>query len=204
MEKNPTQGIERNKEQSRERYITKEEMVRFRQVLNEEKNELIKDFILILLYTGVRKTNVLEMEWKDISIAEEVWNIPKTKNGKPQNVALTKEVIEILKKRKLESKSKWVLQSDTSKSGHLEHPYRAWYKICQKASMENLRIHDLRRTFATWMVDEGVSPYVMRVVLNHGSIHSTSIYARANLGLVRQYMSKVTQMMNECTGSSVL
>ncbi|KJV57292.1 phage integrase family protein [Orientia chuto str. Dubai] len=97
--------------------------------------------------------------------------------------------------------SKWVLPSDTSKSGHLESPDKTWRKICAKAGIE--RIHDLRRTFATWIVDEDVSPYAMRVVLNHGSIHSTSIYARANLGLVRRIMAKVTQMMNECTGSSV-
>ncbi|WP_306305433.1 tyrosine-type recombinase/integrase [Candidatus Orientia mediorientalis] len=128
-----------------------------------------------------------------------MWHIQKTKNGKPQDVPLTDDAMEILQGMKVTSK--WVLPSDTSKSGHLESPDKTWRKICAKAGIE--RIHDLRRTFATWIVDEDVSPYAMRVVLNHGSIHSTSIYARANLGLVRRIMAKVTQMMNECTGSSV-
>ncbi|KJV55016.1 putative integrase [Orientia chuto str. Dubai] len=49
------------------------------------------------------------------------------------------------------------------------------------------------------MADDGAGQYLMRAVLNHGSIKSTSIYARVSLESVRQYMSKVTQMMNECT-----
>ncbi|KJV53440.1 phage integrase family protein [Orientia tsutsugamushi str. Karp] len=81
---------------------------------------MIRDFALLALYTGARKSNVLEMEWDNIDFVRKIWHIPKTKNGKAQNIPLTNEMMKILQARKLTSTSKWVLPSDTSESGHLE------------------------------------------------------------------------------------
>ncbi|KJV51369.1 phage integrase family protein [Orientia tsutsugamushi str. Kato PP] len=139
------------------------------------------------------------MEWDNIDFVRKIWHIPKTKNGKAQNIPLTDEIIEILQARKLTSKSKWVLSTDRSKSGHLENPYRRWYKICKKAGIKNLRIHDLRRTFASCMADEGAGQYIISAALNHSDIKSTSIYTKVSLEPVRQYMSKVTQMISDCS-----
>ncbi|KJV52239.1 phage integrase family protein [Orientia tsutsugamushi str. Gilliam] len=86
------------------------------------------------------------MEWDNIDFKRKIWHIPKTKNGKAQNIPLTDEAMEILQARKSISTSKWVLQSATSESGHLEHPNNSWHRICEKASIKNFRIHDLRRT----------------------------------------------------------
>ncbi|WP_231965356.1 tyrosine-type recombinase/integrase [Orientia tsutsugamushi] len=77
---------------------------------------MIRDFALLALYTRARKSNVLEMEWDNIDFERKIWHIPKTKNGRAQNIPLTNEIIEILQARKLTSKSKWVLPSDSSKS----------------------------------------------------------------------------------------
>ncbi|WP_375327196.1 tyrosine-type recombinase/integrase [Candidatus Tisiphia endosymbiont of Nemotelus uliginosus] len=88
LEKNPVTGIKQHKEQSRDRYITKEEAPRFFQALEEETNQLMKDFVLISLYTGARKSNVLSMRWESISFANKTWYISDTKNGEPQTVVL--------------------------------------------------------------------------------------------------------------------
>ncbi|KJV55634.1 phage integrase family protein [Orientia chuto str. Dubai] len=76
--------------------------------------------------------------------------------------------------------------------------------VCAKAGIENLRIHDLRWTLASCLADFGASQHTIGIVLNHNDLKTTSIYARVGLESVRQFMSKVTQMMNECTGSFVL
>ncbi|WP_371222538.1 tyrosine-type recombinase/integrase [Orientia tsutsugamushi] len=199
IENNPTLGIEQHKMQARERRLSYDEMSKFLHVLCGEATPLIRDFALLALYTGARKTNVLEMEWDNIDFVRKIWHIPKTKNGKAQNIPLTDEIIEILQARKLTSKSKWVLSTDKSKSWHLEYPYRGWYKICKKAGIKNLRIHDLRRTFASCMADEGAGQYIISAALNHSDIKSTSIYTKVSLEPVRQYMSKVTQMISDCS-----
>ncbi|KJV98862.1 phage integrase family protein [Orientia tsutsugamushi str. Sido] len=97
------------------------------------------------------------MEWDNIDFERKIWHIPKTKNGKAQNIPLTDEAMEILQARKFTSESKWVLPSATSASGHLEKPNNTWHRICKKAGIKNLRIHDLRRTLASCMSDAGAS-----------------------------------------------
>ncbi|WP_371254324.1 tyrosine-type recombinase/integrase [Orientia tsutsugamushi] len=125
----------------------------------------------------------------------------QTKNGRAQNIPLTDDAMQILQARKLTSKSKWVLPNDRTKSGHLEYPYREWYKICKKAGIKNLRIHDLRWTFASCLSDIGAGQYIIRAALNHINFDSTSDYSRVSTELLREYMSKVTQMISECARS---
>lgn len=138
------------------------------------------------------------MELDNIDFERKIWHIPKTKNGKAQNIPLTDEAMEILQARKFTSESKWVLPS-ASASGHLERPNNSWHRVCKKAGIKNLRIHDLRRTFASCMADEGAGQYIISAALNHSDIKSTSIYTKVSLEPVRQYMSKVTQMISDCS-----
>ncbi|WP_371218510.1 tyrosine-type recombinase/integrase [Orientia tsutsugamushi] len=198
IENNPTLGIEPHKMQARERRLSYDEMGRFLDVLCGEATPLIRDFALLALYTGARKTNVLEMEWDNIDFKRKIWHIPKTKNGKAQNIPLTDQAMEILQARKSISTSKWVLQSATSESGHLEHPNNSWHRICEKASIKNFRIHDLRRTLGSCMGDAGASQITISTALNHRNPNSTITYTIACMELVRQYMSKATQIIMEC------
>ncbi|KJW05828.1 phage integrase family protein, partial [Orientia tsutsugamushi str. UT144] len=110
IENNSTLGIEQHKLQARQRRLSYDEIGRFLHVLCEDTTPLIRDFALLALYTGARKTNVLEMEWDNIDFKRKIWHIPKTKNGKAQNIPLTDEAIEILQARKLISTSKWYYQ----------------------------------------------------------------------------------------------
>ncbi|WP_371219747.1 tyrosine-type recombinase/integrase [Orientia tsutsugamushi] len=68
------------------------------------------------------------------------------------------------------------LPSTTSKSGHLSHPNTAWKIICKKASINNFRIHDLRRTFASCIGDAGASQRTISIALNHINPNSTMHY----------------------------
>ncbi|WP_331851701.1 tyrosine-type recombinase/integrase [Orientia tsutsugamushi] len=198
IENNPTLGIEKHKMQARERRLSYDEMSRLLPVLCGKATPLIRDFALLALYTGARKTNVLEMEWDNIDFKRKIWHIPKTKNGKAQNIPLTDQAMEILQARKFTSESKWELPSATSASGHLERPNKSWHRVCKKASIKNLMIHDLRRTLASCMSDAGASHRTISIALNHMNSDSTITYTIACMELVRQYMSKATRIISEC------
>ncbi|KJV77240.1 phage integrase family protein [Orientia tsutsugamushi str. TA716] len=139
------------------------------------------------------------MEWDNIDFVRKIWHIPKTKNGKAQNIPLTDEAMEILQARKFTSESKWVLPSATSASGHLERPNNSWHRVCKKAGIKNLRIHDLRRTLASCMGDAGASQSTISIALNHRNPNSTMHYNIPCMELVRQYMSMATKIISECT-----
>ena len=196
LDKNPASGIKKHKEASRDRYITLEEKEKFFKSLEEEGDQQIKDFVLISLYTGARKSNVLSMCWKDINFGNATWYIKDTKNGDPQNVVLIEEAIKILEQRRSSSSSKWVFPSDTSKSGHFQEPRKGWVRIIERAGLKDLRIHDLRRTCGSWMAISGASQYVIGKMLGHKSSQSTAIYARLSLDPVREYMEKSSKLTN--------
>lgn len=80
IDRNPTLGIDKHKMQARERRLSYDEMTKFLQVLCGEASALIRDFALLALYTGARKSHVLEMEWDNIDFERKIWHIPKTKN----------------------------------------------------------------------------------------------------------------------------
>jgi len=196
IDKNPAFGIKKHKEASRDRYITLEEKEQFFKALEEEEDQQVKDFILIALYTGARKGNVLSMRWEDISFEQAVWYIKDTKNGDPQTAVLTEEAVKILERRKSESDSKWVFPSRTSKSGHFQEPKKGWERIIKRAGLKDLRIHDLRRTCGSWMALSGASQYVISKGLGHKSPQSTAIYARLSLDPVREFMEKSAKLTN--------
>lgn len=190
---NPTQGIKKFKEQSRERFLHTDEMGRFLKALEGESNETIRDYIYISLLTGARKSNVLAMRWGDINLNRKEWLIPETKNGEPLRIPLTNKVIEILEKRKQSNNgTQWVFQGH-GKTGHLIDPKVAWKRILESAEITDFRIHDLRRTFGSWQAAAGSNSFTIGKSLGHKSIQSTAIYARVDIDAVRSSVETATQ-----------
>ena len=89
-ESNPVIGIKSNKENQRDRFLQSDELPRFFKALAEEPNSTIRDYILISLLTGARRSNVLAMRWQDINFERAEWRIPMTKNGTPNSSTVTR------------------------------------------------------------------------------------------------------------------
>lgn len=183
-EYNPVHGVKRSKEQSRERFLQTDEMPRFFKALEAEENEDVRDFIVIALFTGARKMNVLTMRWQDVSLERREWVIPHTKNGSSLTVPLTDEVMKVLKRRK-ENMSPYVLNG-TGRRGHMAEPRKGFHRILKRAEIENMRIHDLRRTIGSWQAKTGASLLIVGKSLGHKSPQSTLIYSRLDVEPVRK------------------
>jgi len=201
---NPSNKIKKFKETSRDRFIQPDELPRIFKALEEEQNEIAKDYIYISLYTGARKSNVLEMRWDQINFTTKEWRIPKTKNGDAVTLPLIKEAVEVLKERKKQNakieletlQQEYVFPSLTSKSGHLTDPKKAWHRILKKAKIDDLRLHDIRRTLGSYQAIAGTSLPVIGKSLGHKTSQATQIYARMNLDPVRQSLENAVGLMS--------
>lgn len=187
---NPAHGIKKYSETKRDRFLQSDELPIFFKALAEEPNVTLRDYFLISLLTGARRSNVQEMQWKQIHFDRGEWIVPVTKNGEPQTVHLGAEAVEILKAR-LGNGSIWVFPG-TGVTGHLVEPKNAWARLLERSGIENLRIHDLRRTLGSWQAKTGASLAIVGKSLNHKSPSTTAIYARLDLEPVRESVNRAT------------
>ncbi|MCP3965458.1 MAG: tyrosine-type recombinase/integrase, partial [Lentisphaerae bacterium] len=125
-----------------------------------------------------------------------LWTIPgkKTKNDDDDVTVLDDTVLEILNRRKNQQKDKgidtnWVFFSPNSKSGYYAAPQDAWESFLKRANIEDLRIHDLRRTLASWMANQNVSLHMIASVLGQKSTSVTPTYARLSVDPKREAVS---------------
>lgn len=196
---NPARGIKRFKERQRDRFIQANELPGFFQAVADEPNETIRDYVLLSLLTGARRSNVLAMRWEEVNLEQGEWRIPETKNGTPQTVTLSPEAISILLNRKAANTSGYVFPG-IGRTGHLKEPRKGWERILKRAGLRDLRIHDMRRTLGSWQAKTGASLSVIGKSLNHKNPSTTAIYARLDLGPVRESVDRATTAMLAAAG----
>ena len=214
LDTNPALGIEDNREKSRERFLKPGELPRLFQSLAAELNGNFRDFFLLCLLTGARRGNVRTMRWVDLELddAGSFWRIPVTKNGQPLTIPLVPEAVDILKQRRQDASDEDAAPNDkrpqfvfpaaraNSELGHLSGERRAWLRILGRAKIEDVRIHDIRRTMGSWQARTGASLVVIGKTLGHKSQQATAVYARLDSDPVRQAMLTATSAMFEAGG----
>jgi integrase len=133
------------------------------------------------------------MRWNEIDLTNGRWAIPgaKFKNGKPQVVHLAPPAVEILKSRR-KNDSEWVFPGA---DGHLRKPQRAWRNLCRRANLQDLRIHDLRRTLGSWQAAGGTSLAIIGKSLGHRTAQATAVYARLDLEPVKASVNAAVAAM---------
>ncbi len=196
---NPAHGIEKFSEQSRDRFLQSDELPRFFQAVADEENETIRDYVLLSLLTGARRANVLSMQWADINFERAEWRIKETKNGTPQTVTLSPEAMEVLRNR-MPSEATTFVFPGTGMHGHLVEPKKGWQRILKRSGIDDLRIHDLRRTLGSWQAKQGASLAIIGKSLNHKNQATTAIYARLDLDPVRDSVNSATSAMMAAAG----
>jgi integrase len=185
---NPCIGIEFYGYKSRDRFLDGAELARLFEALSEETNADLRDFVLLSLWVGARRGDVLSMRWQDVSLADHTWRIPKPKGGKPILLPLVPETIAILKARQAIANegATWVFPS-SGKPGHLVEMKRGFAQLLKRAEISDFHIHDLRRTHGSWMAGTGATLPIIGRSLGHAPGSSaTSVYARLDLEPIRK------------------
>jgi len=161
-----------------ENYLSDDEMVRLMHVLKTDKNRVVSAMIRLLWATGVR-LNVAQMaRWEQIDLENRVWRIPATnsKSGRVHSLPLNGQAIEALRENKTDQG--YVFRSPR---GDGTRPYnnihKSWYRIRNEAGLPHLRLHDLRHSFASLLVNSGRSLYEVQKLLHHSTPIMTQRYA---------------------------
>ena len=194
---NPARGIQFFSEERRECWIGTEAMPRLLEAIEADPNPDMRDFFLLCLLTGARRGNVQAMRWDALDLRQATWTIPgaEHKNKRPVCIPLTKDALLLLQARwALHRPSPYVFPSHSA-SGHLQEPKTAWQRILKRAGLTGLRIHDLRHTSASWMVNQGTPLTVIGAALGHTQTSTTSRYAHLANDPVRQAMESSNAAM---------
>ena len=192
--KNPFLGAKKFRDTERKRYLQNDEIQQFFDAVDQEE-QLVQDLVRMLLYTGQRKNCVLSMRWDELDKNYSVWSIPisKMKGKEAHTLPLPSQCIDILKRRATQKHPNGFVfpaKTSASKLGHIaektgENSF--WRRITKRAGLysedrdKNLTIHDLRRSLASWQINNDVDLYTVSKTLGHKSITTTQkIYAHLN------------------------
>jgi integrase len=194
---NPVRKVKPFTEHERERFVTQEELPRLFDAIDAAEDVRIADFLRLALLTGARRGSLLRMRFADVDLGRAVWSIPAadSKNGSPVHIPLVPEAIEVIRSRLVAAGGReWVFPGRHGK-GHLTDIRKPVKKIFDAAGFEDVRLHDLRRTFGSWQAANGSSELLIGKSLGHRNTRSTAVYARLTLDPVRQSVERATDAM---------
>ena len=160
------------------RFLTSQQLRRLLEAAKNSLNPALADIIPVMGGTGLRRENVLSMEWGwlDWEAGTLVVPVDHDKAKKGFTLHLSEGVLKILARRKPEAKSTcWVFPNP--KTGNPFHSCRdAWVRSCRRAGLEGLRMHDLRHTYASMMLESGADIIDVKNALAHTQLKTTEVY----------------------------
>ncbi len=169
---NPTRGIKSFLNDKRRRYITTVEMPEFIRALEEEDNEYARHGLWLLLLLGLRSIELLKAKWNDIDWDMGTLFVGLTKNGEPLLAPLSDAAMARLKMIPHIANNPYIICGH--KRGRpltgLGEPLR---RVLARAGLQNIRVHDIRRTVGSWLAQSGVSLHLIGDVLNHRDLRTT-------------------------------
>lgn len=175
-EHNPAAGVKQYAVQGRERFLTKEEIERLRTAVEKSTNKQLKYIIALLLMLGCRKRELLNAKWEHIDLDQRSWKVPLSKSGKARHIPLSNDAVELFKKLPRLRNCPYALPNPKTLKPYGDI-HAQWHTACRKAGLKDVRIHDLRHTFASMLVNSGQSLFVVSRALGHSNIAQTARYS---------------------------
>jgi integrase len=163
-----------------ERYLTGEESSHLLNSMRASKNAQLPLIVAFLIYTGARKREVLDAKWSDINWAQRSWKISINKSNKIRHIPLSEGALDTLLALKAKSglaePNDYIFANPITGKPFSSFFY-SWDAARQRAGMPELRVHDLRHSFASFLVNAGRSLYEVQELLGHADVKTTSRYA---------------------------
>jgi integrase len=172
---NPTKNIplmpENNK---KERYLSQDEARQLYAAVCQSDNPMLQFIVPMLILTGARKREVLDARWDDFDLERRLWRIPTTKLGKPRHVPISDGVLSLL--GSVPRSTEHVFANPKTGKPYVSI-FCSWNTARKQARLPEVRVHDLRHSFASLLINNGRSLYEVQKILGHTQVKTTQRYA---------------------------
>lgn len=189
--------------QQRHMFLQPEEVERMLRACQQDKHPQLYHFTRLLLLTGARKGEALNANWNNFDLFRKVWTVAVSKSGRPRRIVLNRAAVELMKE----------LRDEAEIRGYPLHPnspvfynpktrerynsfYAAWHRARVKAELPDVRFHDLRHTFASMLINQGVSLYEVQRLLGHHHITMTERYSHLLPDTLQERVERVSDMIS--------
>lgn len=176
----------------RVRWASKEEKERLMEVLGQGRRPWLRDLVVFLLLTGARVGEALGLEWQDTHMESVVLTTRKRREGRVgrRRVPLVGEAREIVQ-RLIRERGEAGSRARGPFDRHYDVVRNAWVEACEQAKVDDLRMHDLRHTFASDMLRAGTSPKVVADLMGHTTLQLIDRYGHLVQGDLESALAKV-------------
>jgi integrase len=202
---NPATGVRLLEENNkRERFLTKLEVASLYAQLLCSENPMLQYIVSMLIFTGARRREVLGARWEDINLLAQSWRIPISKSGKARHVPLSGGAIELLQRVPRLPHCPYVFANPNTHKPYVSI-FCSWDSARTKAGIPEVRIHDLRHSFASFLINAGRSLYEVQKILGHSQISTTQRYAHLSSETLLDAVNEVVTLtgLSELTKSDV-
>ncbi|MDG4647105.1 site-specific integrase [Roseibacterium sp. SDUM158017] len=187
----------------RQRFLSQEEIARLLAECDRINHPYLSLFIRFLLLTGARKGEARKAKWRDMEIAVGLWRVPVSKNGRSRRIMLSAAAIQVLRRTEARSRELGLRVSADDyvflnpRTGTCYNSFHiAYFKARDAAGLPDVRIHDLRHTFASLLINNGVSLYEVQELLGHSSTAMTQRYAHLQPNQLRSRTEIVSRLVD--------
>lgn len=194
---NPTIGLNTAPDVQRDRFLSPEETHRLISSIKIDENRSAANTIMLLLLTGARRNEVSHAKWDYIDWERQTLLVPISKTGRPRVIALNNRAMALLRALPRLDDNPYIFPSPITgrPCPSLHFP---WTRIKERAGLDGVRLHDLRHSFASFLVNEGVSLYVVQGLLGHTQPRTTQRYAH----LAQHTLNNAAEIVAQVIGSS--
>lgn len=198
LDHNPAKGIEKYQEEKRRRYLGSDELASLTKALRQHANQSLSNAVRLLILTGARRGEVLNATWDQFSLDDGVWIKPSshTKQKQEHRVPLSAPARELLVGMKNRSTSRFLFPSPSSNDKPATEVRRFWSDICKAASFKNVRMHDLRHTFASLLASSGHSLPLIGALLGHTQAATTQRYSHLYDDPLREATERIGELVD--------
>ena len=197
IDTNVAEGVRKNPEHPRERYLTPEETGRLVDALARRANQSAANALLLLLLTGARRNEVFGASWNEFDLSKGDWKKPagRVKTRRNTTVPLSPPALDLLQKMKAASNSPYLFPSKTG--APIQDINVPWNWLIEEAKLSDFRIHDLRHSFASFLVSDGTPLEQIGRLLGHTQAQTTMRYAHLTDDPLRKAVAGIGNMLTE-------